>query len=321
MTLTQVATITKRGVFLSIALLILSITGFIFYQVKHTQYLASLPKPEEIPDVKFGILPRPDFLPSSVSSSNFSYQLANQTGSLSDFGKLAKVYFIPKATAAFLAKDKASSLAAKFNIDSVPEATGESYQFRKDNKILNLDINTGNLKYKKEATSPAQHFTSTETQVIQNFKTFLSFLGLLKDELKAGTGKVTGTTILIWPQDINKIPIVTSKFNKSLIIAEASQSAASVEDYAAIDFTFWPVDQTTFSTYPIKTAAQALGDLKAGQGSVIIEPKGVQVSITSVYLAYFESENYNPYLLPVFVVEGPNFVAFVPAITNEFTAK
>ena len=145
-------------------------------------------------------------------------------------------------------------------------------------------------------------------------------MGILNQELKTSTAKVDGRIISIWPGDINKIKIVTPDFKHSLIRAEASQSALIVDDFSKINFTFWPIDQTSFSTYPIKTTAQALEDLKKGSGIVILEPKGVQVSITSVSLAYFESENYNPYLLPILVFEGPNFVAYVPAIVEQYIA-
>lgn len=318
MTLTAVATITKRAILASIILLVVGLSSFIGYQIWHANYLASLPKPEEKPDTKFGILPRLEFIPSNVSSSNFSYQISTQTGGLPNFGKLMKVYFIPKATATFLASDKASALAGKFSIDTPPDATAESYTFKKDAKTLNLNINTGNFIYKKEATISGSKFQNTDTQIIQNFKTFLSFLGILKDELKNGTGKVSGQQISIWPSDIDKKPIVTAKYTQGLIQGEASQSAISLEDYTSLSFIFWPVDTTTFSTYPIKSTLQAFDDLKKGQGNIVVEPKSAQVQITSANLGYFESENYTPYLQPVFVFEGPNFVGLVPAITDQY---
>lgn len=321
MTLTQVATITRRGILVSIILLVLGLSVFIGYSIWHANYLASLPKPEEVPDVKFGMLPKINFAPSNVSSSNFSYQIATQTGGLPDFGKLVKVYFIPKATASFLAQDKASTLARQFNIDTTPESAEENYTFRKENRFLNLDVNTGNFTYKKEATISGTKFLASDTQVIQNFKNFLSFLGVLVPELKNGPGKVSGQEISIWPEEIDKKPIITAKFKQGLVRGEASQSAMALDDYTDIKFTYWPVDLTTFSTYPIKTTTQALEDLRSGKGNVVVEPTNSQVSITSSSIAYFESENYTPYLQPVIIFEGPNFVALVPAIIDQYVSK
>lgn len=320
MTLTQLATITRRGILTAVILITLGLASFIGYQVWHANYIASLPKPEERADVKFGILPKPDFAPPSVSSSNFSYRIATETGGLPNFGKLLKVYFIPKATATFLASDKASALAAKFGIDTPPEATNSSYLFKKDLKTLNLSLDTGNFIYTKEAT-PSSLPSTNEATLIQNFRVLLSSLGILVPELKNSTAKVDGRLISIWPADIDKFKIVTPNFKTGLIQAETSQSAIRVDDYTSIHFTFWGVDQTSFSTYPIKTTDQALQDLKIGKGSVVLEPKGVQVSITAVTLAYFESENYSPYLHPIYVFEGPNFVAYVPAILDQYITK
>ncbi len=37
--------------------------------------------------------------------------------------------------------------------------------------------------------------------------------------------------------------------------------------------------------------------------------------------AYFESENYTPYLQPVYVFEGPDFVAFDSAVTVDYLSS
>jgi len=319
MTLTQVAIITRRTILGFAILVVLGTISFIGYQLWYANYLASLPTPEEKPDVKFGILPEPNFLPSHVSSSNFSYKVATETGGLPDFGKIVKVYFMPKAAATFLAQDKASALASKFNIDTPPEASSENiYKFQKDDRILNIELDSGNFVYKSGATPSSQFNLADSESIISNFRNVLLNLGISKEELRSSHGKIEGSKILIWPKDIDSKPIVTANFVTSLVKAEASFPASLPEHYSLINFTFWPVDLTTFSTYPIKSSSVALDDLKTGKGVIVIEPRSPQVSITKAYLAYFQSEFYSPYLQPVFVFEAPNFVAYVPAITNEY---
>ena len=318
MTLTQVAIITKRAILTFIIMIILGIASFIGYQIWYANYLASLPPPEEKPDIKFGILPPPDFIPAKVSSSNFAYQVATETGGLPDFGKLTKVYFIPKATSTFLAEDKAKALAAKFNINTPPEASPEGqFKFSKESRTLQIDLDTGNFTYFAGST-PSGKASGEEAELIANFRELLTQIGIIKPELQDSPAKLVEGRIMIWPKDIDKKPIVTARFKQSLVKGVASQSANIANHYSSLDFTFWPVDETTFSTYPIKNGTLALEDLKKGKGTVVIEPKTAQVSITSVYIGYFESETYSPYLQPVFVFEGPNFVSYVPAITDEY---
>ena len=91
---------------------------------------------------------------------------------------------------------------------------------------------------------------------------------------------------------------------------------ADTKNLLKLDFTFWPVDQTSFATYPLKTAAQTFAELQNGQGTVIEESPTSAVSITDLTIGYFESNEYTPYLQPVFIFTGPNFTAYVPAIQN-----
>jgi len=139
-------------------------------------------------------------------------------------------------------------------------------------------------------------------------------------EIKTGQFKLIRASdnltsrILVWPQAIDEKPIVTPSFTNSLINAELSGQGNNLNDYISINYTYWPVDQTTYSTYPIKSSEVAFSELQSGQGVVTVEPLKPQVSITSVYLGYFEDQNYQTFLQPVVIFEGPNFAAFVNAI-------
>ena len=85
-----------------------------------------------------------------------------------------------------------------------------------------------------------------------------------------------------------------------------------------MEYTYWNPDVETFSTYPVKSPSQAFTDLKAGKGVMIIQPDNKNASITAVSLAYYEPDVYQKYLEPVYVFTGPNMVAYVPAITDNF---
>lgn len=343
MTLTQTAVLTKQIVILAVITLILGISGFIVYNIWRAYYLAHLPPVEEKPDNKFGLLPRPDFPKSNVSSSNFSYSLDTTTGGLprigkdTGFEKLIKVYFVNQSFATFLSPDKSQALAAKFNIISLPEILTETkYKFRDIEKSLLVDLDTGNFSYAKEATVSAKTGLSEDDKLISNFKQILSNLGVLKNDLANGRSKITplkkegksliptqvrseaqAAEISIWPDPIDKRPIYTSNFNKSLINATVIGSSDNLENYQILNFTYYPIDTSTFATYQIKTAEEAFDDLKTGKGVVVVEPSSPQVSITSVNLGYFLADNYSPYLQPIFIFEGPGFVAYVDAANSQ----
>lgn len=330
MTLTQTAILTKRVTAITTVVILLSLVGFIGYKIWHAHYLASLPPVEEKPNTKFGVLPPPDFPKTSVSSSNFSYSLDTQTGGLPKinvdpgFEKLVKVYFVIRPYATFLSPDKSQALADKFGIKSTPQIINETtYTFKDDTKTLTVDLDSGNFKYTNEATPSASGSLDEDTKLIEDFGGALNLLGVLKPELKEGRSKVTpesssSATLSIWPKALDKKQIYTKDFNKALVNATIVNNASSLDNYLALNFTFFQVDENTFATYPTKTSEEAFADLKSGKGIVVVEPTNPKVSITSVSLGYFLGETYNPYLQPIFVFEGPGFVGFVPAVSAQF---
>ncbi len=324
--------------------LFLGTVGFIGYKIWYAYYLSTLPPVEEKPDLKFGSLPHPNFPRVAVSSSNYSYSLDTQTGGLpkvgvdSGFEKIIKVYFITKSFASLLSADRSQTLAEKFGIFSAPQILSETkYQFNSDKKTLLVDLDTGNFSYSKEATISATKALDDDNKLVSDFERFLNLIGYMKDDLKTGRTKVillkndggklsptslrseaVGALISLWPAPVDKKSIFTPDFNKALVNATVLTSAQNLEDYLFIDYIYYPIDTTTFGTYPTKTADEAFNDLKNGLGVVVVEPLKPQVSISSVYLGYFLPEVYSPYLQPIFVFEGPNFVAYVPAVSSQF---
>ncbi|MBI2085729.1 hypothetical protein HYT74_00140 [Candidatus Daviesbacteria bacterium] len=338
MTLTQTAILVKQIILVSSITLVLGLTSFIGYKIWYAYYLAHLPPVEEKPDAKFGLLPSLDFPKGNVSTSNFSYSLDTTTGGLPKIGvdpgfeKIIKVYFVTQTFATLLSADRSQSLAEKFSITAQPEVLSETkYKFRDKEKTLQVNLDNGNFSYTNEATISAQPSLDSDNKdsdnkLVSDFENILSNLGVLKDDLKNGRTKVThlktnGTeTVLVslWPAPIDKKSIFSTDSSKSLVSATVVGGANILENYLSLNFTYYPIETSTFATYPTKTAETAFDDLKQGKGVVVVEPDKPKVSITSVYLGYYLAENYNPYLQPIFVFEGPNFVAYVDAISDQF---
>ncbi len=347
MTLTQTAVLVKRGIIFSVIALVLGLTSFIGYKIWYAYYLAHLPPVEEKPDAKFGPLPLPLFPKSAVSTSNFTYSLDTATGGLPQVGqdtgfeKIIKVYFVTQTFATFLSPDRSGALAEKLGITSSPQILSETkYKFKDQNKTLLIDLDNGNFSYNNEATISAKTNLDEDAKLVSDFQQTLTTLGVLKENLKNGRTKIIplktdgenliptqtrseaiAAQVSIWPASINNKPIFTADFNKSLVSAIVYASANNLDNYLSLNFTYYPIDSSTFATYLLKTSETAFDDLKKGKGAVIIEPDKPQVSITSVYLGYFLSEDYSPYLEPIFVFEGPNFVAYVSAIPDQYQSQ
>lgn len=99
--------------------------------------------------------------------------------------------------------------------------------------------------------------------------------------------------------------------------ADQAQVMAGSYAYQAVD-TSANTTPDQLATYPIKPAAQAFEELKAGKAYVAsYYGSDSQVVIKKVYLAYFIGENTQKYLMPVFVFEGENgFFAYVSAVQD-----
>ena len=336
MTLTQTATITKRAIVLTVILIVMTASAKIGYQIWYQHYLSTLPKAEDRPDQRFGTLPNISFPPNNVSSSNYTYTLDTQTGDFPKLPSSGKVYFIPQAGLSLLAPEKSKALATKLGFTQGPEILSPtSYQFSDGNSgTLLIDLPTANFKYQRNVASPSADlvFQGDQQSIANDFKDYLASVGLLPSDLHDGSSQATFNQnnpsrsnmaeISLLPTPIDELPIVTPT-NKGLVKVKAyahDKQNVAESSYASVEYTYWPIDTSTVSTYPLKTPTTALNELKSGVGYVIVESLSPQVSITDVYLAYYESSDYTPYLQPMYVFEGQHFKAIVPAV-NTTSAK
>ncbi len=335
MTLTETAKFTKRFLFFFVIFLIVLaiVWGGSLYSKRYLY--SKIPIITEKPDLKFALLPRLKIPNPNVTSSNFSYSLDTPTGALPEKLPTAfKIYAIPQLGNTFLAADKARELAKKFNLDSNPEILSPTvHKFTNSNGAeFTIDINTGNFSYKRPIAT--QSATQNEQlkdlpNISQQFKSFLTQKEIMPTYLKNGEIKtdylaainpeqLSTLNISLWQEKIDDYKIVTEKFTKGLVEAVLVGSADDINNYLSLDYTYWPIDTKNFAVYPIRSVDQAFKDLKSGEATIVIEPKTSQVSISSVYLAYFLSKSYPEYLQPVYVFEGQNFAALVQAVVKPY---
>ncbi len=335
LTLTQTADLTKKGLILGIVLLfliVLSWGGYMYYK----SFIYVPPPPVETPpDIYFGKLPKLKITEASNSAGSYAYTLNTDTGSLPrDIPKIFKVYPIASLGTDLLALDRSKALAAKLGFVSGPETLSSTkYLFLDENggdMVVNLE--SGNFKFNhRESTESADlsitsNFTDP-TRLQEDFKDFLLPLGLLKDQLSSGRSEIyyekssisdsNFATITLWPEDLEKIPFVTEKFSEGLIKGVINKISDRSQKVLILDYTFWPIDILNGHTYPIITPDEAYDKLQTQQGYIIVKPLSSSVSITKVYIGYYLSKEYQPFLQPVYVFEGGHFVAYDPADADE----
>lgn len=336
MTLTNAAVLTKKTMLFAAILLILSFSGWLGYRYYYYNiYLPSLPPPEEAPDVKFGKLPFPLFPEATVSASNYQYILDTETGDLpAGISKILKVFFIPQRSVSLLDPERSLKLADNLGFPNGPQAvTPTIYQYTSDQGgNLSIDLNTGNLAFVRQSTAtPSAGTLPSSTKLETEFKSFLRKNNLLKPELEGGRMSVlynnetvresTNATVSIWQKDIEDIPIITPLFKFSLVRMLTQSGKTDKEKVLSLNYTYWQIDENTFATYPLRSISSAFRDLKDNKGVVIFAPNSTTVSLRDIYLAYYLPENYTPYLQPIYVFEGADFVAYVPAILSDYVEE
>lgn len=346
MTLTQTAIIVKQIIFFTAIFVIISIIAFVGYSAAYNYYISRRPLPEVKPDTRFGQLPALDFPESIVPGSNFSYSLDTVTGNLPrldqdpGFKKIVKVYFIIRPVATLLSPDRSVEFAGKFGITTPPQILSETlYRFFQEGKTLTVELDTQNFKFANTKISPSNEILPSDNSLTQGFKGFLSGVGASNLDLGEGSAKVTllkeeegklvptaarseahYAHVSLWSKAIDGQLIYSPKYNVSLISALVSGSSSGIDNYLSIEYTYWSVDSQTFATYPAKTLDQAFDELKSGQGTLIIAPQTPNASITSVVSGYFLPEKYASFLQPIYIFEGPEFVAYVGAIDTSKVA-
>lgn len=339
MNLTQAAKITKTSLLILAVCVVVGGSAFISYQVWYYQYyLPAKIQTASKPDVRFGILPKLPLPASQVTSSNYSYSLDTETGSLPDrLPKVLKVYHLPQIGFTLLAPNKSKLLAESLSFFEEPESLTETiYRFGDGNKgELILNLSSGNFSFNRDPSTiyeqTAEIDLPDEESIKKNFKKFLSDRGLLKDSLAEGRLHVefsgqtqkesTSAAVSIWPGDIEDYPLLTPDYNHGLIKASVIPLNKDPDRYIKMDYVYWEPDLFNSATYPLKSIEEAYEELKSGQGSVVIQPKGAKVSIQSVYLGYFLPSEYTEYLQPIFIFEGDGFVSYIPAVVKEYLEK
>jgi hypothetical protein len=115
---------------------------------------------------------------------------------------------------------------------------------------------------------------------------------------------------------------MTANPTEANVWALISGASNKSQQIIAAEYHYFPVDETQFSTYPLKTPAEAFDELQTGTPFIAdlgTNKDGASLKIRRIYLAYFDPDTECDFYQPIYVFEGDNgFIAYVPAVASDY---
>lgn len=344
--LTQVSITARRAVRYGVFLIIFLIIGKFAFDIGHGIFRYFFPKPPPPPTVNFGRLPKLPY-PAGDKIEGITFTAETPEGELPTLAPQAKVYFMPKPSANLLsldaAKDRAGSLG--FDKSNPEEISTTTYRFKHPSAPSNLEINivsgTFSINYDLASDPPLLNRRPPIPEVAASqARSFLSSADLLPDDLTGRTsheflrpkeGKLSPVLSLadsnfvkinLFRKDYDELPVLTSSPKESNVWFIVSGATEREKELVGGEYHYFPVDESKFETYPLKTSGAAWEEFTTGKAfvaSVGTNKEGDNVKIRRIYLGYYDPGIPFEFLEPIVIFEGDaNFVAYVPAVTPDY---
>lgn len=306
------------------------------------------PTPPPPPAVEFGKLPFIPF-PKNATDRKLNFSLDTLSGILPTFPDRSKVYRISSDRPNFFSLDKAKAKISVIGFSSPGNPISEGvYQWTNKDYIsrkIILNIFSSNFKLSSSFLSdPRIQFSTNlidEKKAIDISETLVHNLYPSITDLEPNKTKtsifatknytlmpvdsISNTEIIrvdFFQKDVDKLPILYPKGSTATMNFLVGGVASHSPEVLEASFTHQNISDS-FSTYPIKIAAQAFEELKQGKAYIASYfGQDTNISIKNVYLAYYIGEEKQEYLMPIIVFEGNNgFFAYVSAIKDEWVNK
>ena len=307
-------------------------------------YKKLFPQPPPAPTVEYGKLPKLAF--QERPKLNATYVLETPEGGFPSLADQAKVFFMPKINPNLLSLDIARSKAKDLGFISEPEVINDTmYKFRNLNypAILEINIVTGvfSISYDLNADrTPLDKKPPVAEIAASLVRSYLSNADVFPEDLtgaiqhsflKLSAGKFINALSLsegdvikinFFRKNYDELPSITESPDESNVWFIVTGAQDRNQQIIAGEFHYYPVDESRFSTYPIKTPEVAFEELINGNSYIAdqgLVKDGETLKIRRVYLAYFDSKNASEFYQPIYVFEGDKgFVAYVPAVSSDY---
>jgi hypothetical protein len=344
--LTRIAITARKIIRYGIFLILFLVIGKFLLDAGITVYKKVFPPPPPPPTVKYGKLVKIPF-PEGGSAAKLTYTLETPEGGLpTNIPTQAKVYFMPKASSNLLSLDTAKSTAEALGFGVNPQQISDTIYLFNNQKaptVLQMNIITGTFSISYNLAtdkSPLNNKPPIAEVAASEFRSILSGAGILPSDLTGPTTskylKLSGGQLVnalslsesdvvkvsLFRKDYDNLPSVTGIPDQANVWAIISGSSDRDQEIIAAENYYYPVDETQYSTYPIKTPTEAFSELQNSQAYIAAlgqNKDGDSLKIRRVYLAYFDPQSVAEFYQPVYVFEGDNgFTAYLPAVTAAY---
>lgn len=344
MSLTEVSYYLRKLLPFFILLILFFLIVFYSFKLYFLYLENNKPKSQIIPTV-FGKINSPQ-IKNSTSSANFSFTLDNIEGRPVTTTDSAKVYFIPKPSTRFGYREKIYLMAKTlgFDTEKITHRLVDNFAFFEDSdKKLKIDISNFNFTF--ESIPEPNYLASSSANIPSEKKIeeeaidFLKKINRYPEELikgnrriiyikyNPGLGAYTNidnikeanlAEVDFYRQYPDDVPVVSPNFfnSQNYVILMFNENDYQVVK-AQIAF-FEKSDQ--YDIYPVKSAELAWDELLKGKARVVAATQGKRdIVIKQISIAYYDSDEYQSFLQPVYVFLGEdNFAAYLPAVVSSW---
>lgn len=260
--------------------------------------------------------------------------------------------------------DEARTLG--FNEENlVSDLKGTVYGWRNSltTSTLSIDINSRVITINTNLTGKESYFTKgaiTETSAKETAKEIMESIYRFNDELyPEGDQKVTfgsytnnrvretteenqaQVAMVDFYRSIDEYPILGQDPSRGLmrIVVRKQSNKPDPMNNPILEAHYWEIDTETKSSYPIVPVSSAWNEVSKGKGIIVsVVPRSLdpfenyspvqvdKIFVDNIYLAYYETNEYQAYLQPVYVFsgtyttngsQGGDIVLYYPAITAD----
>lgn len=344
--LTRIAITARKIIRYGIFLIIFLIVGKFLLDAGSAVYKKAFPAPPPPPTVKYGKLTKVPF-PENSPVVKLTYTLETPEGGFpTNISTQAKVYFMPKVSPNLLSLDTAKSTAQALGFGVNPQQVSDTvYLFNNPDAptALRMNIITGTFSVSynlAQDKSPLNNKPPIAEVAASEFRSILSSANIFPSDLTGTTNSnylklsngqlVTALSLSesdvvkvnLFRKDYDNLSSVTGIPDQANVWAIVSGSGVRNQQIVAAEYHYYSVDESQFSTYPIKTPAEAFAELQANQAYIAalgLNKDGDSLKIRRMYLAYFDPGSVTEFYQPVYVFEGDNgFTAYLPAVTSNY---
>lgn len=324
---------------------------FYFFIISLINYISSLsPKKIAIEPI-FGKLTK--IVPSQKidTPNGINYVLDTIDAEPYSASSAAQIFFLPQKTTQFeyLQKIYLSAKQVGFATDTIKHSMNdENAIFEDSEKKLSIDVTYFNYEYELNIKNNKKIFNDIDVaffdiensakreakKFVEKIKTFPTELAQGKEvliylkydqkneEFNIVDRKEEADAIEIdyYRPEINEVSIISPKYFNSQNFVVLTFSKEKNPIILKSQIKFFDKETDKIGVYPLKTGKEAWEEFQKNNGTIIyLGSNNGTIKIKKMFLSYYDFDDYQPYLQPVYVFLGENgFVGFANAVKNEY---